>query len=62
MNKLHNFKKLIKTTASATLATRDTRVINRSARLFRQTNEETGSVDSLSGVTHVNTAAEGVEY
>jgi len=61
MNKLHNFKKLINTSASATLARCDTFPINRSAWLFGQNNGEAHSVDSLSDVTHVNTAAEGAE-
>lgn len=52
----------LKATASATLATCDTRVINRFARLFGQNNGEAGSVDSLSGVTHYNTEAEGAAY
>lgn len=51
----------LEATASAPLIICDTCPINRSTRLFRQNNGETHSIDSLSDVTHYNTAAEGVE-
>lgn len=50
------------TTASATVTRCDTFLINRSTRLFGQNNRETQPINSLSDVTHYNTAAEGVAY